>query len=105
MANEREATTPGNAARSSTAWVWLLITLSVATALAPRLGPLLFGFGLEWLFWALCPLIYVIATTKAYFVSGKNRWTLLLWLLAPICFWYPGQIIIMFLIFMFGSFV
>ena len=71
--------------------------------LAPYFGPLIFGFGWEWLFWLLCPVLYVIVTTKLSFQSGRHRWTLLRWLLAPISSWSPGQILLMFLIFMFGS--
>ena len=76
----------------------LLVALTIATGVAPHIGPRLMDFEALWFFWIVCPLAFVLLAAATFFASGNNRWTLLLWILAPVCLWYPGQILIMILI-------
>jgi hypothetical protein len=78
--------------------LWLLVALTIVTGVAPYWGPSLTNFEGMWLFWIVCPLAFIFLAATTFFASGNRPWTLLLWILAPICLWYPGQILIMILI-------
>lgn len=75
------------------------IALAVITALSPHFGPPLVHYNaMTWIFYLVSPLLFVVLAIGVYVSTNRNRWSLLLWLLAPICFWYPGQLLLMLLI-------
>lgn len=78
--------------------VSILAGVTILLGLAPYFGPTLTNFNALWLFWIVCPVAFVVFAVTTFFASGNKRWTLLLWMLAPICLWYPGEILIMILI-------
>ena len=69
---------------------WCFVSLAVAGALLPEAA-------LRWLYpdpvmmiaTVAGPGVYLLSTVCAYYVSGKRKVALLLWLLAPLAFFRP----------------